>query len=200
MEKGLVDDLLVSGVTYELFKDAGKVFWGKNLKSMSLISKVVNPHYLPSKEDIFRTRIPVDNFLIFTKIDPPEVLEYYLKSCNKEGIDPLVDPFNLLDTCPDAYGKRKEYARGEGSYGPQKKNVAVFLDENDVSLSECKKAMILKDTSGIIQQLSKAYDAPTPGKSSTPHTLFLSDSNIYESILPTPSKSYNTPPTPNPIP
>lgn len=104
MENGLVNDLMVSGLTDELVKDVGQIFWGKNLKSMGLISKVVKPDYLPSKEDICGTRIHVDNFPIFTKIDPLEVMAYYLKSCNKEGIDPLVGPFNLSDTCPDAYG------------------------------------------------------------------------------------------------
>lgn len=39
----LVDDLLASGLTDELMKDAGKIFWGKNLKSTNLISKVVRP-------------------------------------------------------------------------------------------------------------------------------------------------------------
>lgn len=31
VESGLADDLLVSGLTEELVKDAGKVLWGKNL-------------------------------------------------------------------------------------------------------------------------------------------------------------------------
>lgn len=43
VENGLVDDLLISGLTEELVKDAGKIFWGKNLKSMGLTSKVVRP-------------------------------------------------------------------------------------------------------------------------------------------------------------
>lgn len=43
MEKYLADDLLVSGLTDELVKDAGKIFWEENLKSTSLISKVVRP-------------------------------------------------------------------------------------------------------------------------------------------------------------
>lgn len=72
--------------------------WGKNLKNMGLISKVIKPDYIPSKEDIYGIRISVDNFPIFTKIDPPEVLEYYLERCNKDGIYPMVDPFNLPET------------------------------------------------------------------------------------------------------
>lgn len=113
---------------------------------MGLISKVVKPNYIPTKEDICATRTLVGNFTIFTKIDPPDVLAYYLDKCNEEGVDPLVDPFDLPNTCLDA--------RGEGTSGPKKKKkkkkVAMFLDEYDVPLSECRKAIILKDASGVV--------------------------------------------------
>lgn len=138
VENGLVEDLLVNGLTVELVKDDRKLFWGKNLKSMGLISKVVNPDYLPTKEDICGTWIHVDNFPIFTKIDPPYVLAYYLDSCVEEGINPLVDPFNFPYTFPDAYGKRKKDVLGEGSFGLQKKKmkVSMFMDEDEVPLNE----------------------------------------------------------------
>lgn len=115
----------------------------------------------------------------------------------------MVDPFNLPNTCPDAYGKRKKDARGEGYFGPQKKKkVEIFLDEDEVPLSECQKAMILKDTSGVVQQSSNASDASIPGKSSTAKTFFVSDSNVSQSVLPTPpppSTSNNIVTIPNPI-
>lgn len=38
-----MDDLLVSGPTDEMVKESGKIFWGKNLKSMGLISKISKP-------------------------------------------------------------------------------------------------------------------------------------------------------------
>lgn len=61
----------------------------------------------------------------------------YLESCLKDGIDLLVDPVNLLENYPDVHGKRKKEFRGEGSFRAQKKkNVAIFLDENGVPLSE----------------------------------------------------------------
>lgn len=85
---------------------------------MGIISKVVRPYFIPSKDDICGMRIPVDNFPIFTKIDPPEVLEYYLESCLKDGIDPLVEPFNLPKTFLDVHGKRKEDYREEGYSRP----------------------------------------------------------------------------------
>lgn len=62
---------------------------------MGLIYKVVRLEFIPSKDDICGMRTPVDNFPIFTQIDPLEVIQYYLESYQKDGIDPLVDHFNL---------------------------------------------------------------------------------------------------------
>lgn len=153
VENSLADDLLVSGLTDELVKDARKNFWVKNLKRMGLISKVVRPYFITLKDDICGTRTPVDNFPIFIKIDPLEILMAYLERCQKDGIDPMVYPFNLPETYPDVHGKRKKESIWEWSSRPQKKKkkVVVLLDEDEVPLSELHKAMILKDTSGVIQ-------------------------------------------------
>lgn len=86
VKNSLVDDLLGSGLTGELVKEVGKTFWEKNLKRMGLISKIVRPYFIPSKDYICGMRIPVDNFSTFSKIDPPKVLEYHLKRCIKDGI------------------------------------------------------------------------------------------------------------------
>lgn len=178
---------------------------------MGLISNGFMPDHLPSKEDICGTTIPIAKFPIFTKIDPLDVLAYYLASCIGEEIDPL----NLPNTYPNTYGKRKKRnemkdAQEEGSSELRKKNkkVEMFLDKDDMPLSECQKAMILKDTYGVAQQSSKASIAPIPGKSPTTITIFVSDSNVFESVLPTPPPpcpSHNTftPSSltiPNPIP
>ena len=75
----------------------------------------------------------------------------YLENCLRDGIDPMVDPLNLPETYPDIHGKRKKESRGEGFSRPQKKKkVVAFLDEDEVPLSELQKAMLLKDTSGVV--------------------------------------------------
>lgn len=66
VENGLVDDLIVSGLTNELVKDVVKVLWGKNPKSMDLISRIERPDFILSKNDICGTRNPIDNYPIFT--------------------------------------------------------------------------------------------------------------------------------------
>lgn len=76
----------------------------------------------------------------------------YLESCLKDGIDPLVDPFNLPETYPDVHGKRKKEFRGEVSpRAKKKKKVAIFQDEYEVPLSERQKTIILKDTYEVVQ-------------------------------------------------
>lgn len=161
---------------------------GKNLKSMGIISKVVRPNFIPSKDDICEIRIPVDNFPIFTKIDPPEVMAYYMESCLKDGVEPLVDPFNLPETYSDFHRKRKNDSREEGSSRPQKKKkVVVFFDEDEMPLSERQKEILLKDTSSVIQKSSKAYETTTSRKLSEASNLIVSDSIISEIILPTQS-------------
>lgn len=66
-----------------------------------------------SKDDICGIRNPLENYPIFTKIDLPHVLMAYLESCLENRIEPLVDPFNLSETCPDVHGKRKKEFRGK---------------------------------------------------------------------------------------
>jgi hypothetical protein len=61
IENSLVDDLLVSGLTDELVKDTGKVFWGENRKSTSLISRIERPDFILSKDDICGIRNPIDD-------------------------------------------------------------------------------------------------------------------------------------------
>lgn len=65
-----------------------------------------------------------------------------------------MDHFNLPETYPDVHGKRKKEYRGEESSRSQKKKKkkkdVVLLDEDEVPLSERQKAMLLKDTFGVI--------------------------------------------------
>lgn len=187
VESGLVDDHLVSGLIEELVKDAGKVLWGNNLKSIGLISKFQIPNVILTKDDTCGTRNPIDNYPIFTKIYPPQVLTDYLESCLKEGIEPLVDIFNLPETYPHVHGKRKKEFIGEGSSRPQKKKkIAMFQDEYEVPLSERQKAMILKDTSGVVQS------SRVSGKLPSNITSLNSDSISSERILPIPPPSQST--------
>lgn len=162
---------------------------------MGLISRFQRPYVIMTKDDICGTRNPIDNYPIFTKIDPPQVMMAYLERCMKDGIEPLVDPFNLPDTHLDVHGKRKKEFRGEGSYRAQKKkNIVIFQDKDEVPLSERRKAMILKDTSEVVQS------SRVSGKLHSDRTPLNSDSISSERILPIPPPSQSTISKPIPIP
>lgn len=194
VESGLVDDLLVSGLIEELVKDAGKVVWGKNLKSMCFIFRFQRPNVMLTKDDICGIRNPLDNYHIFTKIDHPRGLMAYLDNCQKDRIEPLVDPFNLPETYLDVHGKRKKEFRGEGSSRAQKKKkITIFQDEDEVPLSERQKTMILKDISGVVQSSRVSGKLPSDNSS-------LNSDSISSRILqiPLPSQSTIFEPIPNP--
>lgn len=80
---------------------------------MGLISRTQRSYFILSKDDICGTRNPIGNYPIFTKIDLPRVLMAYLESFLRDGIDPMMDPFNLPDTYPDIHRKRKKESKGE---------------------------------------------------------------------------------------
>lgn len=72
---------------------------------------------------------------------------------------------------------------------------------DDVPLSELQKSTILKDTSGVAQQSSKASDARTSSKSLTARNVFVSDIDVSKNVLSTspPPHPSNTLSSPNSI-
>lgn len=167
---------------------------------MGRISKIQSPYVILSKDDICGTWNPIDNYPIFTKIYPAQVLMAYLESFMKDGIEPLVDPFNLPKTCPNVHGKRKKEFIGEGSSRDQKKKkIAIFQDEDKVPLSERQKEIILKDTSGVVLSSSRAFDISFV-KLSSNSTPLNSDSILSQRVLPSPPPSQSTIFEPIPLP
>lgn len=61
---------------------------------------VSSENFPSSKEKINGSNTQLDSYPIFIKIDPPEVLAYYMEIYLKDGVDPLVDPLNPWDDYP----------------------------------------------------------------------------------------------------
>lgn len=111
-----------------------------------------------------------------------------------------MDHFILPETCPDVHGKIKKEFRGEGSSRTQKKKkIVIFQDEDEAPLSERQKAVILKDTSGVVMSSSRDYDISS-GKLPSDITHFNSGSISSERILPIPHPSQSTISKPIPLP
>lgn len=88
IESGLVDYLISLNLIEDVTVDMGKPFNRRNLKSMSLIDKVrVKPTRLTSWETLKDQRERADEMYLFSKIDPPEVITFYLQDLEAEGVD-----------------------------------------------------------------------------------------------------------------
>lgn len=82
----LVQTLIDVGLTKEVDFDIGKTYNGKNMKNMSLKTVVTDLLEALDRNVIASIRVPIENYIIFTKEDPQEVLESYIVYCSVIGI------------------------------------------------------------------------------------------------------------------
>lgn len=88
IESGLVDHLFHLNLMEDVTVDVWKPLNGRNLKSVGLIDKVfVKPTRNTSWEELEDKREKENGMYLFTKIDPPEVIEFYLKDLEAQGYD-----------------------------------------------------------------------------------------------------------------
>lgn len=120
----LVQTMIDLGLTKEVDIDIGKVFNGKNMKNMSLISLVIDPSEPLDRNAVAYKRISVDDYPIFTKEDPLEILESYIAYCLATCVIPIVYSYDELpENAPDVYSlkrKRKSKKMGDGPSGTVK--------------------------------------------------------------------------------
>lgn len=72
VESKLVETLQRLNVTKVIVTNVGKIFNKRNLKNMYLISKVIDPLEVMDMDEISSRRVSIDDYPIFTKMDPPE--------------------------------------------------------------------------------------------------------------------------------
>lgn len=124
----MISDILVESMVAMLeemkFRDdlytyVGNSFNGRNLKNMLTIKDVMNPEGM-NMEFVSSRRVGIDDFHLFTKQDPPEILWAYMISCLVDGPNLVVNVQNLLDAPPDATLRRKMKSKkdGEGTSNP----------------------------------------------------------------------------------
>lgn len=99
-ERKLVETLIELNITKEVDIDVGKVFNGRNMKNMSLTSIVIDPSEVLDRNTISSRRILIDDYPIFTKVDPSEILESYIDDCLASGITPISYSYDELSECP----------------------------------------------------------------------------------------------------
>lgn len=77
----LMETLQELNLNKEIVTDVGKIFNGRNLKNMSLIYEVIDPLEVLDRDAISSRRIAIDDYPLFTKLDPPEILQAYIDDC-----------------------------------------------------------------------------------------------------------------------
>lgn len=112
-ESKLVQKLMEVGLTKEVEFYVRKTFSGRNLKNMSLIIVVIHPSETLDRNTVASRRIPIIDYHIFTKEDPPELLASYIVDCLVTCVTPVAYSFDELpDQAPDVYSlKRKKKSK-----------------------------------------------------------------------------------------
>lgn len=120
-ERKLVQTLLELCLTKEVDRNVGKVFNGRNLKNVSLISTVTDPSEVLDKNTIAYRRIRVGDFPLFTKEDPSEILEAYIADYLAISITLVAYSYYELPDHPvdvlSLKRKRKYNKMGDGPFG-----------------------------------------------------------------------------------
>jgi hypothetical protein len=94
IESGLVDHLIRLRLMKDVMIDTGRPLNARNLKSMGIINQVrVKPTLDTSWEALKDQREIPNGLYLFSKIDPPEVVAYYLEDLHKQGVD--ISDFSL---------------------------------------------------------------------------------------------------------
>lgn len=120
-ESKLIQTLMEVRMTKEVEFEIGINFNGRNLKNMSLITTVVDPSEELDKTTVGTRRIPMDNYPVFFKEDPIEVLEFYITDCLATGITPVAFSHEKLPDDPtDVYPFKRKRNPKSYSDGPSR--------------------------------------------------------------------------------
>ncbi|XP_050916493.1 uncharacterized protein LOC127131621 [Lathyrus oleraceus] len=91
---GLVEHLIQLRLMEDVMIDTGRPPNARNLKSMGIINQVrVKPSLDTSWETLKDQREIPNGLYFFSRIDPPEVVAYYLEDLRKQGVD--ISDFSL---------------------------------------------------------------------------------------------------------
>ncbi|KAI5395307.1 hypothetical protein KIW84_061775 [Lathyrus oleraceus] len=88
IESGLVDHLIQLRLMEDVMIDTGRPLNARNMKSMGIIDQVRAKPTLDTSWETLKDQREIPNGLyLFSKINPPEVIAYYLEDLYKQGVD-----------------------------------------------------------------------------------------------------------------
>lgn len=161
-ESKLDQTLMEVGLTKEVEFGIGKKLNGRNLKNMSLITFVIDPSETLERKTVTSRIIPIVDYPIFTKEDPPELLKSYIVDCLATGLTPVAYSFDELpDNALDVYSlkrMRKSKSTCDGPSGIARPPTKISRTSN-----------ILRNTMGPEEKDDGSGNARS-AEVTTPHT------------------------------
>ncbi|KAI5443690.1 hypothetical protein KIW84_012372 [Lathyrus oleraceus] len=107
IESGLVDHLIQLRLMEDVTIDTGRPLNARNLKSMGIIDQVRAKPTLDTSWEALRDQREIPNRLfLFSKIDPPEVVAYYIQDLSNQGVDISDFTVDWLPEHPPNFMKR----------------------------------------------------------------------------------------------
>ena len=165
IKSDLVDHLISLNLMEDVIVDVGQPLSGRNLKSMSLIDKVIiKPTKDTSWEALKDQRDISNEMYLFSKIDPPEVMVCYHQDLEAQGIDLSGFSLDWLPDHPPNSMKRKR----------------------EPSEKKKKKKSLKLGESSATQKKYVPLSSLAPGKSQISEAPFVSGSRQIISSLPQP--------------
>lgn len=108
IESGLVDHLISYNLMEDVTVDIGKPLNARNLKSMGIIERVLVKPTLDTSWKALKDQRKIPNGLyLFSKIDPQEVIDYYLQDLAYQGVDISEFLVDWISKQPPNFMKRK---------------------------------------------------------------------------------------------
>ncbi|XP_050878701.1 extensin-like [Lathyrus oleraceus] len=157
--------------------DTGRPLNARNLKSMGIIEQVrVKPTLDTSWETLKDQRKIPNGLYIFSKIDPPEVVAYYLQDLANQGVEISEFSVDWLPEHPPNFMKRMRDPSEKSKKAKKAKLGETFGSRPPVPLADSPK--ILNETT------SPSSSSP----SSPPYYILSSDNEPSDPQSPTPTQ------------
>lgn len=108
IESKLVDHLIFYNLMEDLMVDIRKPLNARNMKSMGFIERVLVKPTLDTSWEALKDKRKIPNCLyLFSKVDPPEVIDHYFQDLASQGMDILEFSVAWLPEQPPNFMKIK---------------------------------------------------------------------------------------------
>lgn len=163
IESGLVDHLIQFKLMEDVMIDTGRPLDARNLKSMGILNQVrVKPTLDTSWEALKDQRKIPNGLYLFSKIDPPEVVMYYLDDLRKQGVEFSGFSLDWLPDFPPDFLKRTREPSEKAKQAKREKLGEFSGSRPPVPLVGSPGKCVLLSPSVLIKPIASSIPQPSP--------------------------------------